>query len=184
MRRLMLFLTVLAFFVNPGLACTSTDDGTFQFGEAEMRTAVEGRWQIDWNVAGGASTSVTVDILEGGVGYDGGASVMRPSGQRHGFIRSAAACDSRTFVRSAGACVDVSRMDLQVAYVSGDSALQAEPIGGTFSVYGLSFGTGYLHLVFGKTSVSVGLGPDGTVRSTSGMSPEGQLTVTAKRVAP
>lgn len=183
MRRLILSLAVLAFFVNPGIACTSPDDGAFQFGEPEMRAAVEGQWRIDWSVAGGAATSVTVQVSQAGAQGDSGTAALSPAAGRGGFIRAVAACDSRSFVKSASACMDSTQMPLQVAYVSGDSAYQAIPLGGTFSVYGLSFSTGHLQLVFHKTSVTLGVRPDGSVATANGMTPEGTMTVTATRVS-
>ncbi len=183
MRRLLLSLAVLAFFINPGIACSSSDEGGFEYGEADMRAAVEGQWQLAWSAPGRASVSATVQISEASGQADRGVAATRSTGQRGRFIRAAAACCSRTFVKSAAACVDMSRMDLQVAYVSGESALQNATLAGSFMVGSLTFRSGYMQLVLDQTHLTVIVRPDGTVESSQGTSPDGQLTVTATRVS-
>jgi hypothetical protein len=184
MRRLLLSLAVLAFFINPGIACSSSDEDSFAFGEADMQAAVEGQWQLGWTAPDGTQGTVTVQVAEAGAPSDGGAAVMRPAGQRRGLIRAAAACGSRTFVKAAGACIDSSRMDLRVAYVSGDSKYQIVPLSGSFNVGGLSFESGHMLLTLDQTTVTVTIRPDGRVLMTSGFGPDGQLAVTAMRLAP
>jgi hypothetical protein len=179
MHRLSLLFALVAFFLNPGLACTS-GESDFDFGEEEMRAAVEGQWQFQWLKADGTSAMVTVAVAQAGGGMDSGTMSIRSGGR--GFVRAASACDSRTFVRSAGACVDMSQMPVEVAYVGGDGAFQAMPIGGDFHVYGLSFRTGYLGIVLGDTSLTVTVRRDGTVESAQILSPEAPSGLTAQRL--
>ena len=159
MRRLVLLLSLLAFFVNPGFACSPGEED-FNFGEAEMRAAVEGTWQITFG--GDASTSeLTVEIRESPGRLDSGMAVG--SGTRaRAFIRAAAACGSRTFLRGAGACMDMSEMPLDVSYVSGDSAYQGVHMGGIFRAFGTSFSGGYIDISFGGSALSADVNANGT----------------------
>ncbi len=100
MRRLVLSISLLAFFINPGFACSPGQDN-FNFSEADMRSAVEGTWQITSTGDGGATWNLAIQIGESVDKLDGGTA-LRSGTKTRGFIRAAAACDSRTFVRSAG----------------------------------------------------------------------------------
>ena len=166
MHRLALSLAVLGFFINPGLACSPSDSG-YQFGEAEMRAAVEGTWQLSFVADGGAISSLTVQIRESSEKLDSGTALRSDRRRTAGFIRAAAACGSRTFLRSAGACADMSEMPLDVSYVAGDVTYQGVPMGGIFRTSGTTFGGGGLE--FGCTNgftVNASILPDGTVFST------------------
>jgi hypothetical protein len=200
MRKLSFLLSALVFLVNPGLGCGG-GPSSFQFGEAEMRAAVDGRWRISWSVAGGASSTVTVQISGATEDWDSGVdsamrSAMRSAG-RHSFVRSAAACESRSFfVKSAAACMDDTRMSLRVVYVSGDSIYQPGPSEAILWVSGFEFQTGDLQLVFGpaqdptlasSTLANINIRSNGTVVGTQGSLPGvdvHQVTVTAEHVSP
>ncbi|HWO24507.1 MAG TPA: hypothetical protein VNO30_37450 [Kofleriaceae bacterium] len=107
----------------------------YGFGEAEMRRAVEGTWTLELTTAAGAQRSITLEIEQA-------RSAARAERER-GWIRSAAACGSRTFIRSADACVDASMMDLKLTAIGDD---RPTLLRGQLMVTGKSFQRGQLDL--------------------------------------
>jgi hypothetical protein len=90
-------------------------------------------------------------------------SPAAPAGSyRTGVIRAAAACGTRTFVKSAAACIDTSEMPLDIAFVSGDPRFQGAAMTGALRIGGLTFGEGMLSLGLGDVTVSVLVTPEGT----------------------
>ena len=156
MRKLMTGLGTLVFLLNPDFAC---DDGgpQFQYGEAEMRAAVEGNWLVSFAASDGTQTQVTLRIEEG----TGSQTSLRTGS----LVRSSYACGSRTFVRSAAACVDVSEMPLTVAVVAGDSTYASATWSGNFDVPSTVFapGSGMLNLRLGALYLLAMVSPDGSV---------------------
>jgi len=188
MQRLALSLALLAFFLNPGIACVSSDDPDFKYGEAEMKAAVEGTWLLTLRASDGTVSETTLQIAQSGTAQ----AMMSPSGSgnhRTGVIRAAAACGSRTFVKSAGACMDDSMMPLDIAYVSGSPRFQTASLSGSLRVGGLIFTQGYLNLGLGDVTVGALVAPDGTTSSypatTSplGTGPDGSTVVSLVRTA-
>jgi hypothetical protein len=161
MRRLALSLALLAFFLNPGIACVSSDDPDFKYGEAEMKAAVEGTWVLTLRSTDGTLSETTLQIAE----TSKAQAMMSPPGpgsHRTGVIRSAAACGTRTFVKSAGACIDMSEMPLDVTFVSGDPRFQGTALSGNLRITSLVFSQGTLNLGLGGVSVWASVAPDGT----------------------
>jgi enamine deaminase RidA (YjgF/YER057c/UK114 family) len=156
MRKIAVAFGVLMFLLNPNLAC---DDGgpQFQYGEAEMRAAVEGSWLVTFTASDGTSTQVTLRIEEG--------TGAQTSFESPGLVRSAYACGSRTFVKSAAACLDVSLMPLGVAVVAGDGAYASATWSGSFVVGSTVFVSGQLGLSFGNLYLQANVLPDGSVAS-------------------
>jgi hypothetical protein len=183
MRRLIVSLAVLTFFVNPGIAC-GPDDPEFQYGEADMRATVEGNWRVAWTNPDGSSYELSLAIREGAASLGGGTQVLLPRQPRARLVRTASACGTRTFVRSAGACIDASQMPVEVAYVSGDPAYQTAVMSGTFNVAGLSFVYGQLSLGLGGLTVNATIERNGTVTSAGGYGPDGVVTVALSRTSP
>jgi hypothetical protein len=155
MRKIAMVLGALMFLLNPNLAC---DDGgpQFQYGEAEMRAAIEGNWLVTFTARDGTSTQVTLRIEEG--------TGPQTSYQTGGLVRSAYACGTRTFVKSAAACVDGSQMPLTVAVVAGDSVYASATWSGDFIVMSTVFvsGSGMLSLSFGDLHLQANVSPDGS----------------------
>lgn len=185
MRKVFLPLAAgLAFLINPSLGCGPSG---FQFGESEMHGAVDGRWRIGWSLPDGSSSSVSLDIAGGAASMDGGLASTRDLREGSGFVRPAAACESRTFIlRSAAACMDDTRMSLRVNYVEGDSVYESGPTEAEFWVSGLQFKTGLLRLVFGDTTAEILVDSDGAVEwargSLRGISTS-EVTVTADHLS-
>ncbi len=78
---------------------TDTSGTGFQFGEPEMRAAVEGTWTLEVPQTGATPRALTFAIQRAGAPA---RASLDP-----GWIRSAAACGNRTFIKSAEACLDV-----------------------------------------------------------------------------
>jgi hypothetical protein len=146
---------VLMFLLNPNLACDAGDQ--FQYSEADMRAAVEGTWLVNFTASDGTPTQVTLRIDEG----SGSPTSLRPGG----LVRSAYACGSRTFVKSAAACVDASEMPLAITFVAGDGAYASATWSGNFVVPSTVFTLGLLSLNLGDLRVQANVLPDGRAES-------------------
>jgi hypothetical protein len=155
MRRLALSLAALAFFLNPGFACTGQDEPEFNYGEAEMKAAVEGTWVVTVG-----ADQITVQVAEGHEAQPNQIQAARPGGH---FIRSAHACGNRTFVASANACIDSTSMPLDVTFLSGPDSYRNAVLSGGLTVASTSFSFGYFGLRLGSLSIEAGILPDGTV---------------------
>jgi hypothetical protein len=136
MRTLLWLVPVAFFFLNPGVGCGS-DEPQFDYGATEMRAAIEGDWSFTITSDAGAVTQVTVHVDQASA--TSGAAARAPG---RALVRAAYACGTRTLVKSAQACVDVTEMPLAVTYVSGDDAFATAALSGTFGVVGLSFAYG------------------------------------------
>jgi hypothetical protein len=138
----------------------------FQFGEPEMRAAVEGTWKLTLD----HGRAATFTLRE--------ASAPTQHAARS-LVRPAAACGHRTLVRSAEACMDLSEMTLEVKMIA--STLPDEEPRGRLLVAGLSFNGGELDLSLGGESIHARLAPDGTIRSIDGtVTPTARLERIAK----
>lgn len=182
MHRLALSLALLTFFLNPGFACTSSEDPEFKYGEAEMRAAVEGTWLLTLRASDGTLSETTLQIAESSKAQ--AFRTTTPGGRyRTGVIRSAAACGSRTFVKSAGACTDLSEMPLEVAFVSGNPRFQNASLSGMLLIGSLTFVQGMINLGLGDVSVGATVAPDGTASPLGGTSSDGSTVVSLIRTA-
>jgi len=75
MRRLALPLALLAFLLNPGIACgPSESEPGWTYGEVEMRAAVEGQWQLGLRASDGTPSDLTVQVSESTQKADGGTA--------------------------------------------------------------------------------------------------------------
>jgi hypothetical protein len=161
MRRLLWAIPVALFFLNPSFACGPAEP-EFRYGATEMRAAVEGNWSFTIMPEGASGPiQVTVNVAQ---------AAASPGGQAQapwrGLVRPAYACGSRTLVKSASACIDVTTMPLAVTYVLGDASFASAPMSGTFEVMGTEFQTAastMLELVLGDYRVRAQVSPDRTV---------------------
>lgn len=170
MRNLLWLVPVAVFFLNPNLACS--DEPQYQYGADEMRAAVEGDWSLTITPDGGSASQVTVHIEQSPASL----AARRPA---RAFVRAAEACGTRTLVKSAGACIDVTEMPLAVTYISGDPAFSSAANSGSFSVFGLAFAIGDLNLKVGAYQIRVTVHADGTLEpATVYGSPTGTVAVT------
>ena len=161
MPKLIWIVPLAFFFLNPAVACLPAEP-QFQYGAAEMRAAVAGDWSFTITPDGGTATQVTLSIDEAATAPDAG--VARAPGR--GLLRAAYACGTRTLVKSAGACADVTQMPLELTFVSGDANLGGGHLSGMLMVDSLNFTTvaeGALSLTIGPYDIESMLGPDGTL---------------------
>jgi hypothetical protein len=119
---------------------------SFDYGDAELRAAVEGTWQLE------GPRPLTLTIRQ--------AKAATHSSAERGLVKSAAACGHRTLVRSAEACMDLSEMPLEVATSAG-------PASGTFTVVSTEFSSGQLTLKIPGGYLSAMVDPDGSAHDVS-----------------
>jgi len=179
MRRLLWAFPLAVFLLNPNLAC-GVAQPEFHYGATEMRAAVEGDWTFTFTSADGSSTQVTLHLAQAPAPI---ASRLRGHGGH--LIRSAEACGTRTLIKGAEACIDLTEMPLAVTYEAGDPSFAAPEarLSGNFTVYGLEFTGGTLRLglePLGSVELEVDLNADGSVRATRG--PSVTVTVTVGRL--
>src|SRR5512138_256094 len=107
---------------------------SFEFGEAEMRSAVEGTWEVTPR----SGEKLRFTIKQGG------------DSDRHSarsFVPAAQACGSRSFIKSASACIHMSQMPLELVALDGHHVL-----GGQLVVDGTRFDRGDLLLTIDAAS--------------------------------
>jgi hypothetical protein len=126
--------------------------GDFHYSDADMRKAVEGTWSLTFD---GKTTTFTLAQA---------TSAQRTSSA--GLIRSAAACRTRSLIKSAEACIDMSKMPLEVHVVKGELAFER----GVFAVLGATFESGQLDLYFSGGYVDARITKHGEVVEVDGAS--------------
>jgi hypothetical protein len=155
MRKLIVAAVALAvFLITPYFLYQSVT--AFRFGEAEMRRAVEGTWTVELTSSAGARRSFTLEIQQ--------ARPSERAEREHGWIRSAAACGQRSFIRRAEACLDTSTMPLTLIALGDD---RPASLRGRFIVDGKSFQRGTLDLGIDGHSIFAQLSPTGDVLEVS-----------------
>jgi hypothetical protein len=125
-------LFVVAFFLNPALACSGSGEEEPSFGETEMRAAVAGTYV---GVLKATGESVTV-VLDEAVGTSSSATQSTRRVQ----------CSSRSFIRPAAACADMTSMGLSGTLMSSEGQIPETTLGGMFRVYGLALEYGQLDI--------------------------------------
>lgn len=118
---------LLALLLNPGLGCGED----FDFGEAEMRRAVEGTY--DLTLPGEAAPRATFTLSFG----KGDMTLVQQ-----------AQCSTRSFVASAGACSSTTTMNFNGTVVAGIDTYKGRKVTGFFNVQGYQYRGGQLHVVF------------------------------------
>jgi hypothetical protein len=126
----------------------------YQFGESQMRSAIEGTWTLEVTQAGATTRSLSFTIEQ--------ASAPTHSSREGTWLRSAAACGRRSFIRNAEACMDTSEMQLKLVAVGGGKLGS-----GLLRVDGKSFRRGYLDLDLSDLSVHAVVSSAGEVTEAS-----------------
>ncbi len=136
---------------------------SYDFDEAELRAAIEGTWKL----VDGAH-AIRFSVKE--------AREARHSSR--GFVRAAAACGHRTFVRSAEACMDTTEMTLDVELIAGAHGTAS----GRLFVGGTRFESADLELELDGELVTARVAPGGAITDLwiAGASPPG-ATLTRER---
>jgi hypothetical protein len=135
-----------AFVVNPAMGCGANDTDDFEYGEAEMVAAVQGRWQLTFSRPEG--TSSMTFTLEPGADpnppADGG--LASPPGRTP-------QCTTRTFTRPAAACSPTSRLRLTARIVEAEPPLETSEGQGWFTAFGETYRGGAADVTFGAELV-------------------------------
>ena len=141
-----------ALVVNPFFACDP--EPSFDYGELEMRAAVEGTWKLTIPDANAPAHVIALTVHE--------ASGLQQHAERDGVFHLASACGTRSFIRNAGACMDVSEMKLEV------TADAVEVKHAKFMVLSTTFERGLLELTLPSgTTVSGRISPTGIATDVS-----------------
>ncbi len=119
-----------------------------------MRSAIEGTWKVTVHAT---ATTPAHDIV---LSISQSAAPRPQHSQRRGLVSDAAACQTRSLVRSAGACADISEMPLDVTLLAGGAARK-----GMFMVPGLTFQFGLLEATLGAVTVMAKVSPSGAIIS-------------------
>jgi hypothetical protein len=145
-------LLVATVIINPLYACRGGAPASFTFGTDEVQAAVEGAWTL---VVPATSTEPARTVALQVEVSDKPARIAAAGSD--GLVASAYACGSRTLVRSAGACLDVTRVPLTVTVASGDVTTAR----GSLEIYGLRFDRGQLMLQLDAQPLTATLSPGG-----------------------
>jgi len=160
---------LVAMIVNPLFACDAADS-SFHYTEADMRAAIEGTWRLQLPAHDKIpAREIKFSIREA-------KDAMEQHAAHHaGLVRAASACSQRSFVQSAGACLDESDMVLDVR-VAG-----TKPSGAAWSgrliVPGMHFDVGWAELRVADLDVSAQIKPSGDVTSVHALG--GELPATS-----
>ena len=130
------FLALCCWVVNPAYLMGCGGDRGFTFGEAEMLALMETLEQEIWQVERGGEVFELIFDLE--------QSDTLVVTQRHqpGLMACALACEDRSFVASASACVDMSYLGIKgtvdvVQVSTGELVHSKQTLAGTMTVMGL-----------------------------------------------
>lgn len=147
------------FLLNPGVACGPMEP-EFKYGAKELRATIEGDWAVTITPTGGAPTEYQMTFKQ---------ATSAPTADTHvparSLVRAAHACDDRTLVASASACISSTIMPLTVTLTQGSPPASGTPKA-TFRVDSLIFTQGDLLLDVGDLHVNATIGADRTVLGT------------------
>lgn len=142
-------LGIAALILNPWFGATSG----FDYGAPEMRAAIEGTWRLTLTPNGEPRREITFRIAQG-------AAASQPHASSHALVRAAAACGHRSLVRTAGACLDVSDMPLEITVLARGTP-EGNVTRGEFRVMATRFVAGYLDAHIADLLISASVTPTG-----------------------
>jgi hypothetical protein len=149
MRSLVLWVLGLAALVLNPMACIGP---SFDFGATEMRAAIEGTWKVTVGKSDvSAMRELTITLEQ-----------SKEATQVHAMrsaVPVAAACGSRSLVKNAEACMDVTHMPLAVAVLAGAGAKIVSH--GELVVPGTSFVSGQLEVMIDGELLAATITPTG-----------------------
>ncbi|HUJ57198.1 MAG TPA: hypothetical protein VLX92_01840 [Kofleriaceae bacterium] len=122
----------------------------YAFGNAEVRAAIVGTWQL--STTDGHTITLAIEEADA------------PEHASRGWIAPAAACGSRSLVREAGACKDVTVVPLAITVLAGLDRSAAAT--GRLVIVGTTFRAGELDLALDALHVEAMLAPDGVATPT------------------
>lgn len=175
--RTALFFGLTAFLLNPAFACSGAEPD-YQYGEAELRAAVEGDWALRVTRSSGAPLELTLRLEQRTE-----TAARQHAPEAPSLLRSAHACGTRTLLASAHACTDSTEMPLSVSFVAGDTTFATATLTGNFRVDSLIFDVGTLHLGLGDLQLTAQLDSDG-IASSASVDAAPDSSATLERVTP
>jgi hypothetical protein len=128
------------------------------FGAEALRAAVEGTWRLTVRGEGGAAQTVTFRLAQGpeqGSGVEGGHA------------------SAHALIRPAGACMDETRMPLEVTRIA-DRGERRQAEAGELLVFGETFDRADLEVRVADLRVSARVTPAGEVQSVSSLGDAGR----------
>jgi hypothetical protein len=161
-----------AFVLNPSFACSGVSDEDLA---SDMRTAAEGTWRVSIEDETGPTT-FTVQLEQASQEPTVGSRAHRPR-----LVRAAMACDSQTFLKSAGACSDVYSMPLVGKVLEGDEATRAAVVTGRLRTNSKPLTVAGIEVLIGHRRLNGQLSAAGEVTS---LVEAGQRRATMSRIAP
>lgn len=124
----------------------------FEFQAPEVLAAVEGTWQLHIAPAAGPARTIRFTLAQRG-------PVKQPHASR-GLIRAAAACEHRSFVKAASACLQTTEVPLELVWLTETGPHREEPA--LFVVEGTRFRRGHVKATIGELKFVAQIMPDGT----------------------
>jgi hypothetical protein len=154
-------LGLAALVLNPWFGVTSGYD----YGAPEMRAAIEGTWRLTLTPSDGPRREITFRIAQG-------AEPKQPHASSHALVRAAAACGTRSLVKNAEACMDLSEMPLEITVLDGGASAR-DTIPARFAVTGTTFRSGWLEAQIADVFVTGSVTPNGETAKVTARETEG-----------
>ncbi len=142
-------LGLAALVLNPFAACIGP---SFDFGATEMRAAIEGTWKVT------IAKNDVAPARELTIALEQGKEAKQTHAMRS-VVPIAAACGSRSLVKNAEACMDVTHMPLAITVLAGADA--KAPARGELWVGGTSFNRGELEVMVDGEFLGASISPAG-----------------------
>ena len=143
MKRLILgaSLCLLALVINPTVGCSSSED-EFRFSEADMRTAVAGKYT---GSISGTSEMATLTLTEG-------TNAASSSPQSLGARQLQQCSRSFSFVKPAAACIPTTTMAVSGQVSSSNGSIATSVVNGIFEIHSADLTDGVITLTLTDTS--------------------------------
>ena len=141
-----LFLAIFAWILNPAYLAGCGGQAGFTFGEADMLELMETVEESAWDFERFGNSYTLAFSLEQSAGVETTSRMGQP------LLSTAFACEDRTFLAAAHACMDMSRLEVEgtvdvIDYASGESILDGLAVQGEMSVVGQELSNASLNLV-------------------------------------
>ena len=158
----------------------------YHFDADDLRAAVEGTWQLTVTPPGAPAEALMFRLVQGreasGDEADAGVGETHAVRRGPGLVRPSDACGHRSLVRTAGACMDVTEMPLEVTLFAAVPR-PGEAMRGGFMVDGTRFEAGWLTVAIGDVSVQARVAPGGKVQQVSSRRGQDEMPATLVRIA-
>lgn len=126
--------------MNPNFGCGLQDE--FDYGEREMRAEIEGTWKAT-GTFDGAPVALTLSLRQATAAEVEQRPLISPY------------CESRSFVRPAGACSSRSEMPIVGMVLDGPTAWKGQKVAGKFSMFYRRAAGGAIEATWGEPKVEL-----------------------------